>query len=162
MDKPTINEYRCDTCGKVIVTVDRADGTTPLWVACRVTPSCAGLMRSAMYQCDQAQTPTHEWYRPKKIKGTPDEKRHLQMGGLLIRPIKKTEGDEDCYIGRRSCGCVVAALVIDTARGQKETGKIIGQWVSEGLMIERVTTEYVRQHFTFTCPHRGLDQPHLP
>lgn len=58
------------------------------------------------------------------------------------------------YIGRLVCGCVVAA-VVDTQ--DKETGKCVADFVKDGLTIERVEHEYVRQNLTFRCPHGNND-----
>ena len=48
----------------------------------------------------------------------------------------------DCYIARKSCGCVVA-WVSDEIR-KKDLAKIIGDWIREGLVVERADTEWAR------------------
>jgi hypothetical protein len=55
------------------------------------------------------------------------------------------------YMGRRSCGCVVA-ITVDDPEYKKDTAKEIGKWIRQGLAIERVSIETARQSFT-TCPH---------
>lgn len=82
------NIYTCSTCGAKIITVDLDEGTTPMFLSCRATPNCAGRMSSAMYQVDQTQQPTHEWYKPTgKVRGAFRE--HVERGGLLIRVVKQ-------------------------------------------------------------------------
>lgn len=49
----------------------------------------------------------------------------------------------DCYIGKLSCGCVVAACV-DIPRCKKETAQDIASWVRDGMTVERVTGKQVR------------------
>ncbi len=56
------------------------------------------------------------------------------------------------YIGRKSCGCVVCAVVDDPTR-TKDTAKHLASWVKAGLTIERVDNDYVREHFTWKCQH---------
>lgn len=55
------------------------------------------------------------------------------------------------YIGRdRECGCVVAATT-DTA--DKQTAKDVAEFIRDGLIVERVTIAYVREHLG--CEHRN-------
>ncbi len=58
-----------------------------------------------------------------------------------------------CYIGRKSCGCVVAATV-DEPQYREDVAKDIADWLRSGLTIERVTVEYARQNLNFSCPHK--------
>ncbi len=60
------------------------------------------------------------------------------------------------YIGRMSCGCVVAAVVEDPDRPSRHADAI-REFVMDGLTIERVTHDYVRQHLG-RCKHRGIQQ----
>ena len=53
------------------------------------------------------------------------------------------------YIGRRSCGCIMAA-VVDT--GDKFTATSVADFIKSGLVIERVTSQYVRDNLSH-CPH---------
>ena len=63
------------------------------------------------------------------------------------------------YIGRKPCGCLVAAMVDTSAKNQAEAEEInrtIGEWYRRGLSIERVKHETVREQFTSdaNCPHK--------
>jgi len=44
------NIYGCDKCLKCIVTVDKADGTTPFMIGCEATKGCTGEMYSSFYK----------------------------------------------------------------------------------------------------------------
>ena len=86
------NSYRCDTCKKIIVTVDRDDGVTPFMLGCRATKNCGGMMQSAMYT-DWRRNPTFEWRKatPEEYaKASPGMKEHFDMGGLDIHRITRT------------------------------------------------------------------------
>ena len=83
-----LNTYTCDSCGKVIVTVHKHEGTTPMFLLCRATAGCNGRMISSMYAVDQNQKPTHEWYKPKKLPRDRGMREYIEMGGLMIREIK--------------------------------------------------------------------------
>ena len=50
------------------------------------------------------------------------------------------------YVGRKTCGCIVAAI-IDDPDHRKEVAKEIAAWIKDGLTVERVTNDYVREHF---------------
>lgn len=89
MGKGGINQYICQTCGGVITTIDRDDGTTSFMLDCRVTPGCPGRMQSAVYLVDQTLTPNWEWYMPEKLPKERSMRQHVRMGGLLIRKIEK-------------------------------------------------------------------------
>lgn len=85
-----VNQYGCDTCGRSITTIDRVYGTTPFFLKCRATPDCPGKMYSQVYQVDQTLFPTWEWYKPERgeyKKLSPPMQDHVDMGGLLLRPI---------------------------------------------------------------------------
>lgn len=82
-----INQYTCRTCGGVITTIDRDEGTTPMMLACRATKGCTGSMFSSMYRVAPYLTPEWEWYKPEKLpKG--EMREHVEMGGLLLRKIE--------------------------------------------------------------------------
>ena len=55
------------------------------------------------------------------------------------------------YIGRAQCGCIVVAMVDDSSY-KKDMAREISKWIKEGLKIERVTDDYVRENFKH-CPH---------
>lgn len=67
----------------------------------------------------------------------------------------------DCYIGRKKCGCAVAAIVIDAdneslAGGwRKHVAKTVAEWIRDGLLIERVTAEAVRGGLLTMCECGG-------
>lgn len=83
------NRYTCGTCGGHIITVDRDEGVTPMFLNCRATPGCGGRMASEMYLVLDGEAPTHEWYRPTgKVKAR--DRDYVASGGLLIRPIATT------------------------------------------------------------------------
>lgn len=91
MSQGQINVYTCQTCHQRLVTVDRDDGVTPMFLGCTSGNRCEYPMISAGYQCDQTEPPTHEWYRPSlknaRRRG-PSMLEHVKLGGLDIRPIK--------------------------------------------------------------------------
>lgn len=88
------NVYRCNECPGAIVTVNQDEGTTPMFLRCRATDGCAGMMQSSWYVIPpNTPDPGWEWYRPgasalrrlhRKDPATAD---HVERGGLLIRKI---------------------------------------------------------------------------
>lgn len=90
--KGKINQYRCNACKRTITTVDSDEGTTPMYIACRQTGGCAGMMRSAFYSVDQTLKPDYEWYKPTgKVKAKNGLREYVKMGGLLIRELEKAK-----------------------------------------------------------------------
>lgn len=88
------NVYTCDDCRRSIVTVDREDGVTPMFLSCHATDRCPGRMQSAFYIIApefEKNQPTWEWRKPtdqeyKKLnKATRED--HVDRGGLLLYPI---------------------------------------------------------------------------
>lgn len=61
--------------------------------------------------------------------------------------------DGMAYIGRKSCGCVICAYADDPAH-KNDISKEIAKWIKNGLTVERVPDQYVRDNFTFNCPHK--------
>ena len=57
-----------------------------------------------------------------------------------------------CYIGRLPCGCVVAATVID-GQNPKQVAKDVAGFIKEGLAIEQVDTQYVKENLR-PCIHQ--------
>jgi len=55
------------------------------------------------------------------------------------------------YIAKKSCGCIVAAIV-DRPERKNETAREVSKWIRDGLAVERVTVEYVRENLK-SCPH---------
>lgn len=72
-----INQYTCDVCGQAIVTRDVDEGTTPMMLLCRATKGCTGRMVTCLYLVDQTLTPTHEWYKPRKLPRDPGLRDHV-------------------------------------------------------------------------------------
>jgi len=57
------------------------------------------------------------------------------------------------YIARRSCGCIVAAI-IDNPDTVRETALEVASWERRGLTTERVLHSVVTAEFVgFFCPH---------
>lgn len=56
------------------------------------------------------------------------------------------------YIGRKPCGCVVA---VTCDMNDNHTRREVVQWMHQGLAIERVALEYVKEHIDtwFDCQH---------
>jgi hypothetical protein len=102
------NAYYCDACRGYVVTVDRDEGVTPMFLACRVKGEptdarnrCKGQMVSMMYPPEPwpekdgygAQiptTPTWEWYSPdadERAALDDATSAHVEKGGLLLRRI---------------------------------------------------------------------------
>jgi hypothetical protein len=54
------------------------------------------------------------------------------------------------YIGRASCGHVVAAISGNSP--VTNVAKALSEWIRDGLTVENVTNQYVRENFGCTCP----------
>lgn len=90
MKKGDLNSYTCVECRETIITVDLEAGTTPMFLACRVSERCRGIMESNGYPAGLKGTPTHEWYKPgwRELQMMSLEmKVHVRKGGLDIRPV---------------------------------------------------------------------------
>lgn len=112
-----INAYVCDDCRAVTVTVDRHEGVTPMFLACRAlgepnSPGnpCKGRGVSSMYELrmlrhrlaelgvaelpDEWPAPTWEWYKPsatavkRMLRDEPATAEHCRKGGLMLRRIE--------------------------------------------------------------------------
>ena len=64
--------------------------------------------------------------------------------------------DSYTYIGRKACGCVVAA----TVDGDLETAKDVASFIRDGLVVERVATELLSPaamgaQIRLGCKHSG-------
>jgi hypothetical protein len=102
------NAYYCEACGGYVVTIDRDEGVTPMFLACRVKGEptdprndCKGTSRSMMYPAEPwpekdgfgqpiPTEPTWEWYMPSTDEANAldrDVFEHVQKGGLLFRRI---------------------------------------------------------------------------
>jgi hypothetical protein len=58
------------------------------------------------------------------------------------------------YAARKSCGCLVACTV-DLPKYAKDTAKDVAKWIRDGLTVERLDVEVVRQQFK-SCPHKKV------
>ena len=81
-----INVYKCPN-GHETVTINRADGVTPMFMTCR-NRDCEENATSQMYMCSQDLTPEFEWYRSvNKNVLPPEARKHHDNGGLFFREI---------------------------------------------------------------------------
>jgi len=63
------------------------------------------------------------------------------------------------YVGRKDCGCMVAAIV-DDPQDRRDVAKQVGEWIRHGLTIEWVDVEVVRREL-HRCSH-VLTRPPAP
>lgn len=84
-----VNIYTCNDCGERVATKDTDVGVTPFMIGCRATDGCRGMMQSSLYRVsDPSLAPSLEWYRPDSTEGLSNgERQHVEMGGLLMRPL---------------------------------------------------------------------------
>ena len=65
----------------------------------------------------------------------------------------KIKDEPMAYIARKACGCIVMACVdVPLPEVRKDNAKEISKAIRDGLTIERVTCEYVRQNMK-GCSH---------
>ncbi len=93
MSEKGINVYICDKCTGKIVTDNSRGLVTPMYLRCRATPDCKGLMTSQWYRVAQDQTPTHEWYQPKLAGLSPEMADHVSRGGGVLRALAAPPAD---------------------------------------------------------------------
>lgn len=99
----TVNGWRCDTCGRVLVARDLHPGVVPAYADHRrFEPAtlCPGMARSLDYPRHvDLGAPGFEWYRPsetelltrgREVRGD-RWVNHVLRGGLLLRPIPPEE-----------------------------------------------------------------------
>jgi hypothetical protein len=87
-----INNYVCERCKGIIITIQRVEGTTPFGLLCRADEQCLGIMRSQLGRYLKMDTsPMYEWFRPapEELKD-PLEIEHLNKGGLFLRKLMKS------------------------------------------------------------------------
>ncbi len=89
------NIYKCDKCGRQVVTIDLVMGTTPFMVPCSVfgDGGCSvGMAVSQLYPLEaQEQVAAFEWYKPEAgemLRQSPQMREHIRKGGLLLRPVQ--------------------------------------------------------------------------
>lgn len=90
-----VNQYTCKDCGEKITTVNADEGTTPMFIGCRASDECKGLMASEWYRVPQTLVPGFVWYTPDanelaELDGA--SRGHVKQGGLLLRQM--AEGGE--------------------------------------------------------------------
>ncbi|GEM_PF-2241886 len=86
------NCYRCEKCGKAIITIDHDDGTTPMMIRCRATLNCEGWMMSSWYQNVPNEEPTYTWRKAKPSeyrKASVVMKDHFDKGGLALHQLAR-------------------------------------------------------------------------
>jgi len=89
-EKDGLNQYTCNTCNGTITTINRVEGVTPAFLACRATNGCMGRMSSHFYRVTGSPEPTHEWFRPSLKNARrhgPEMFDHVKGGGLEIRAL---------------------------------------------------------------------------
>lgn len=64
-------------------------------------------------------------------------------------------GKTPCYVGKRPCGCVVAA-VVDDGDDPKDVAKFIADLVKRGMTVDRSTVDEARKLLTegLKCEHQ--------
>ena len=80
-----INLYNCKTCGNTIITEDKDEGVTPMFLPCEMFGGCSdGKMVSMMYNVPPILIAGYEWYND---------------GGeaLNIRKIKELRDPQNYY-----------------------------------------------------------------
>ena len=60
----------------------------------------------------------------------------------------------DAYIAKKECGCIVMACV-DNPEHRRDTAKEVAKAIREGLVIERASADFVREHWF--CPTHALE-----
>lgn len=63
----------------------------------------------------------------------------------MSAPHVLSASDYMAYIGRKSCGCIVAATVDDPIF-KKDTAKFVAKLLRDGLFVERVSCQFVRDN----------------
>jgi len=66
------------------------------------------------------------------------------------------------YIGRKPCGCMVTAI-IDNPDTSRAVATEVASWLRQGLTVERVTHQVVRDEFMgWMCPHAPPKPEQMP
>jgi hypothetical protein len=62
-----------------------------------------------------------------------------------MKPESETSsGAMDCYVGIKSCGCMVA-WVFDSKDHPKDTANSVAQFIKDGYRVESANTEAIRK-----------------
>lgn len=64
------------------------------------------------------------------------------------------DGQEQCYVAKKPCGCTVAAIVDDPGH-KRHTARLVADWIKDGLLVERAPTGTVR---SVGCKCGGVQQ----
>lgn len=94
----SVNAWKCEECGLLLVAIHVDDGVTPMLLGCRVTAGCTGMMISSGYP--RPPIPEHilerlawEWRKASttQLKRWRRDNRamftHCEMGGLVLAPL---------------------------------------------------------------------------
>lgn len=108
-----INCYTC-SAGHKTVTIDRDEGTTPMFLNCQ-EQDCGKQAISSMYMDCDGLVPEHEWYKPNILDVSPMDMEHVLMGGLLIRKIGEQSEIEKTGNGNKTKA--TAAQINEISKG---------------------------------------------
>jgi hypothetical protein len=82
------NGYQCRSCGHIILTVNKVDGTTPFLIACRLA-TCQGLMESWFYSVHPVfGKPTYRWIENPDLP-------HLDLEKIPMSEFDLEEGQKN-------------------------------------------------------------------
>lgn len=133
------NIYQCSACEKFIVTLDLDDGTTPMFLSCRATKECTGMMQSQGYP--HTKLPHQfEFFKPKDITKYHGEYReHLAMGGLDLRRRVDTMDDSAnqivLHIRNRYEEISIGNIQLHSKLGYLTASKIMDNLVFYGVVF---------------------------
>lgn len=66
------------------------------------------------------------------------------------------------YVAKKPCGCICSA-VVDEPNHKRDVAKDVAEWIREGLTIEHVTVQHVRENFVgWQCPHEPVAPEQMP
>lgn len=91
MPKGMKNLYTCQSCGGIVVTIDRDEGTTPFMILHSSVGGCKdGFMYSSFYAAAQGWKASYEWFKPTDLSGYDEDMlEHIRKGGLDLRKIQQ-------------------------------------------------------------------------
>lgn len=90
-----IHVYTCPF-GHTMVTVEIAEGSTPMLMTCRQNhvdgKQCTAATQINLQKSYAGLIPEFEWYKPVELRGlSRQEKDHVREGGLLLRKIEQSQ-----------------------------------------------------------------------